>query len=94
MFTECDSFDWDVGNLEKNWIKHKVFKSECEQIFFNIPLVLLEDDEHSIEEKRYVALSQTDAGRLLTVIFTIRKHKIRVISASDMSQKERRFYAK
>ena len=92
MLTECEGFEWDDGNSEKNWISHQVSQSECEQIFFNIPLILLEDEKHSTEEKRYAALSQTDMGRLITVIFTIRNNKIRVISARDMSRKERKLY--
>ena len=90
---QCTGFEWDDGNKNKNWIKHKVSNSECEQIFFNRPLIVHVDVKHSDFEDRYYALGTTDLGRKLFVVFTIRKKKIRIISARDMSRKERRIYA-
>ena len=86
-------FDWDAGNLDKNWIKHRVSNAECEELFFNLPLVVADDTVHSQDEKRYYALGQTNASRWLFIAFTIRENKIRVISARDMSQQERMIYA-
>ena len=85
-------FDWDDGNREKNQLKHNVSMKECEEIFFNEPLVILEDTKHSKDEQRYVAYGVTDEGRKLHLIFTVRKSKFRVISARDMHRKERAFY--
>lgn len=86
-------FDWDDGNLLKNEIKHDLKWQIIEEIFFNEPLVLLEDTTHSDEmECRCAALGFTNEKQLITVIFTKRKHKIRVISARPMSKKERIFY--
>jgi|GEM_PF-1572854 len=65
MGSEATEFDWDGGNADKNWLRHRVSQSECEQIFFNQPLVTAEDDLHSYDESRHYALGQTDAGRLL-----------------------------
>ena len=89
---EWDGFEWDEGNLLKNWEKHRVSASECEKIFFNRPLVAGADETHSDREPRYFALGITDAGRRLFVVFTIRRKKIRVISARDMSRKERKVF--
>ena len=50
------------------------------------------DQEHSGREERFYALGQTDAGRLLFLVFTVRGSLIRLISARDMSRKERRIY--
>jgi len=88
-------FDWDSGNARKNE-KHGVSQAEAEQVFFNEPLVLLADQEHSSEEMRYHALGVTDEGRLLHITFTLRYEntKIRVISARDMHRKERDAYEK
>lgn len=88
-----DGFDWDEGNRDKNWLKHLVSNSESEELFFNLPLIIAADIKHSELEERYFALGQTSNGRLLFVSFTIRMNKIRVISARDMSQKERERYA-
>ena len=40
---EVTGFQWDTGNLEKNWIRHAVSVAECEQLFFNEPLVVASD---------------------------------------------------
>ncbi|MBW8042397.1 MAG: BrnT family toxin [Planctomycetes bacterium] len=88
----CTGFQWNKGNIEKNWLKHRVSPVECEQIFFNQPLIILDDPEHSSYEKRFAAFGYTDAGRLLAVIFTKRSRLLRVISARDMNRKEKKFY--
>jgi len=85
-------FDWDAGNSEKNRQKHGVFTGECEEVFFNLPLLIQNDPLHSTTEPRSLVLGQTNAGRCLFIAFTIRQDKIRVISARDMSQKERDLY--
>ena len=90
----CTGFQWDDGNSEKNWISHQVTKSECEQIFFNQPLIVGNDEKHSIIERRYYTLGHTDSNRPLYIVCTIRKNLIRVISARDMSKKEREVYDK
>jgi uncharacterized DUF497 family protein len=89
---DCIGFDWDRGNLDKNWKLHGVPFWECEQVFFNEPLLVVEDVSHSGVEKRYYALGRTDAGRRLFVVFTIRRNLVRVISARDMSRRERKRY--
>jgi uncharacterized DUF497 family protein len=85
-------FEWDEGNRAKNWEKHRVSPAECEQVFFNEPLLLFPDTAHSQHEPRYYILGHTNAGRRLFVVFTVRGNLIRVISARDMSRKERKLY--
>jgi len=92
LLDRVEGFDWDEGNKEKNWEKHKVTYLECEEVFFNKPLIVKEDEPHSIAEARYYALGKTDSERLLFVVFTIRSRKIRVISARDMNKRERKIY--
>jgi uncharacterized DUF497 family protein len=86
-------FQWDAGNTTKNWSKHEVTQSECEQLFFNAPLALASDVAHSDTEERFFALGHTDAGRLLLEVFTLRGTLIRVVSARPMSRREREVYA-
>ena len=90
----CTGFEWDAGNAGKNWERHGVTQGESEEIFFNRPVLVAPDPTHSQVEPRYAALGQTSDGRLLTVVFTIRGTLIRVISARDMSRRERRRYEK
>lgn len=88
----CTGFDWDQGNLEKNWDLHRVPFWEAEEIFFNEPLVMRSDPKHSVAEPGYLALGKTDSGRLLFVSFTVRRSLVRVISARNMTRKEARSY--
>lgn len=87
-----EEFEWDEANRKKNWKKHRVSVKECEEVFFDKSLVIAEDPKHSEIEKRFSALGKTESGRTLTIFFTTRDNKIRVISARDQSKKERRTY--
>jgi uncharacterized protein len=92
LLQECIGFEWDQHNIEKNWEKHNVTPLECEQIFFNQPMVIADDSKHSQTEQRFYSLGKTDLGWKLFVVYTIRKKKIRIISARDMNKKEIRSY--
>ena len=86
-------FDWDAGNARKN-DRHGVSVAEAEQVFFNVPVLMLPDSAHSQSEPRYHALGKTIDGRRLHISFTLRGDGklIRVISARDMHRKERAHY--
>ncbi|MDO8433393.1 MAG: BrnT family toxin [Candidatus Binatus sp.] len=88
----CAGFQWDDGNSAKISERHGVSPAECEQAFFNSPLIVADDNKHSANEARFYALGQSDSGRLLFVAFTVREKLIRVISARDMSRRERKIY--
>lgn len=88
----CTGFEWDEGNRDKNQEKHGVSLQECEQVFFNRPLLIAPDRTHSETEPRFAALGQTSAGRTMTIVFTVRGRLIRVVSARDMSRRERSVY--
>ncbi|HMS42660.1 MAG TPA: BrnT family toxin [Pyrinomonadaceae bacterium] len=88
----CEGFDWDEGNSNKNWHLHSVTDGECEDVFFNLPLIIATDKKHSEVEKRFFALGRTDADRWLFIAFSVRNNLIRVISARDMTKSEERKY--
>ena len=90
-YPEFAGFEWDAGNREKN-LKHGVHASECEQVFFNEPLLILDDPKHSVAEDRFAAFGHADEGRKLVVVYTQRASLLRVISARDMNRRERQFY--
>jgi len=87
-------FEWDKGNKDKNWLKHRVTNEECEEVFFDKNKKILKDVLHSDKEKRFIVLGKTKKGRLLFVVFTIRNKKIRVISTRDINKKEVILYEK
>lgn len=93
LLAHCTGFEWDAGNAEKNWRAHRVTQAECEQVFFNRPVMIAPDLAHSGTEPRYAALGKTHAERRLSVVFTIRDTSVRVISARDMSRRNGRLYA-
>jgi len=91
---DIKGFVWDKGNTDKNWKKHRVTNTECEEVFFDENKVVLKDVLHSGREDRFIVLGKTREGRLLFAVFTVRRKKIRVISARDTNKKERKLYEK
>ena len=95
-WAQIEGFDWDAGNARKSTEKHDVSQAEAEQVFFNTPLLVLEDRKHSQDELRLHGLGHTDDGRRLHISFTLRGNGtlLRVISARDMNKTERTAYAR
>jgi uncharacterized DUF497 family protein len=87
-------FDWDDGNRRKSADKHDVSQAEAESVFFNDPLIVVEDAKHSEREQHLNALGKTAQNRLLHIAFTLRQSGtlVRVISALDVHRKERKAY--
>src|SRR5260370_35487389 len=92
---QITGFDWDDGNSRKSADKHDVGQAEAESVFFNDPLIVLEDARHSETERRFNALGRTAQERLLHITFTLRPTgtKVRVISAQHMHRKATKPYA-
>ncbi len=84
-------FDWDSANRDKSFLKHSISWFESEQVFFNTPLID-PDIDHSRDEMRFRVLGKTNNGTLLFLSFTVRKGRIRIISARPMSRLERNIY--
>jgi uncharacterized protein len=91
---QITGFDWDDGNSRKSADKHDVSQAEAEGVFFNDPLIVVEDPKHSETQPRFNALGKTTQNRLLHITFTLRQDGtlIRVISARDMHRKEKKAY--
>ncbi len=89
---EVIEFEWDEGNLE-HIRKHNVEYSECEEVFYN-EQIFFYDEKHSVAEDRFLTYGITDENRPLTLVFTIRNNKIRVVSARDQNKNERAVYNK
>jgi uncharacterized DUF497 family protein len=91
---ETAGFDWDEGNAEKNWIRHAVRSTECEEVFARAPVAVPVRDRPGSREEGFVVLGRTALGRLLSIAFTFRRGRIRVISARPMNRKEIREYSR
>ena len=94
VFAELEGFEWNNGNINKNRLKHDVNILECEEVFFNKPIIVLTDLKHSEVEERYRILGITAGKRKLALAITIRNKRIRVIMARDQSRKERILFDK
>lgn len=86
------NFEWDLKKDYENRIKHGVSFYEAQQAFLDPNRLIAEDLEHSTTEARYYCFGKVDGG-VLTVRFTYRGHKIRIIGAGYW-RKGRKIYEK
>ena len=85
-------FEWDDAKAEANERKHGVSFNEA-MTAFGDPLALTGfDPDHSDEEDRYITMGTSAEGRLLVISHTDREEKVRIISASEASRRERKDY--
>lgn len=82
-------FDWDPANREHIG-RHGVTPEEAEQAVRNDPLEL--GAAFHENELRRMLIGPTDVGRLLTVVFTERKGKFRIVTVHPASRKQRKLY--
>jgi len=92
IFEQITGFEWDTGNKGKNFTRHEVTDEECEEVFFDQNKNILRDILHSKKEERYILMGKTKKSRLLFIVFTIRKDKVRIISSRDLNKKEHKLY--
>ena len=86
-------FDWDLWNVQQNEVKHGVSALEAESCFYDAKGAIFEDLRHSSErERRYLLYGRSLESRVLMVGFTVRRKKIRIITARPASRKERDIY--
>jgi len=91
--TRAIEFDWDQWNVQKNEVKHGVSRLEAESVFHDPHYLLFQDLIHSTpREARYLLYGRSLENRVLTVGFTLRGARVRVITARPASRKERRIY--
>jgi uncharacterized protein len=88
---ESDAFEWDDAKAEANFRKHKVRFRAASRVFDD-PIVLIEQDlAEDYGEGRFVAVGRIE-GLLITVVFTERGERVRIISARKANNDERRAY--
>lgn len=92
LFSDPLEFEWDKGNKDKNQVKHGICAQECEEVFFDPDKKILKDILHSDNEDRYLLIGQTAAKKVLFIVFTIRRQKVRIISARVTNKRERGLY--
>ena len=86
-------FEWDPNKAARNIEKHQVSFDEAATVFDDPMFITVIDEEHSIDEERYITIGLSKYGRLLLVAHTEREERIRIISARKATRKEEQFYA-
>ncbi|OGG09983.1 hypothetical protein A3A59_02865 [Candidatus Gottesmanbacteria bacterium RIFCSPLOWO2_01_FULL_42_10] len=87
-------FEWDKGNIDKNYEKHGITLKEAEEVFLDEKVFFTENIKHSQKEKRFIVIGRTSQEKIIFTAFTVRTNKIRIISARPVNKKEREAYAK
>ena len=86
-------FEWDPNKATRNVEKHQVSFEEAATVFDDLLFITVIDEEHSVEEERYITIGLSQRGRLLLVAHTDRAGQIRIISARKATKREEKFYA-
>ena len=90
---EQSKFEWDTNKAASNLEKHGVAFDEAQTVFNDPTFITVIDEEHSIDEERYITIGMSNRGRLLMVAHTDRSGRIRLISARKATRREEQFYA-
>ncbi|MEK7403273.1 MAG: BrnT family toxin [Gemmatimonadota bacterium] len=85
-------FEWDQRKADANLAKHGVSFDEAMTVFGDSRAITTDDPDHSIDEHRRLVLAQSEQGRLLALVFTVRPTGVRLISARQANRRERRRY--
>ncbi len=87
-------FEADPVKAAQNFKKHKVGFEEAASVFGDSMAYTFADPDHSVGEARWLTFGMSRMGRILAVIFTERRGKVRLISARVATKHERNIYEK
>ena len=89
---ENSEFQWDEEKAKSNLKKHGVSFEEGATIFNDPMIATILDPDHSKDEERFISIGMSVIRRLLTVIHTYRKDRLRLISARKATKAEKKNY--
>lgn len=90
-------FEWDEEKAKTNLNKHKVSFEESETVFDDQFLITFSDENHSIDEERFISIGHSNINRILLVVHTENSEKaeeiiVRIISCRKATALEREIY--
>ena len=85
-------FEWDEGKGRRNETKHGVTFAEGQTVFNDPFAVTITDPDHSEYEDRWLDIGLSSKGRLVTVWYTEREERIRIIGCRKATPAEQRYY--
>ncbi len=91
------NFEWDPAKAKRNLRDHKLSFERASQVFLDLNMLSIEDEEHSEEEDRWITLGLDKSGILLVVHHTFREvdldnFNVRIISARKPARRETKQY--
>jgi uncharacterized protein len=86
-------FEWDPSKAARNLQRHRVSFEEAATVFDDLMFITFIDEDHSVDEERYVTIGLSSRGRVLVLAHAERKGQIRIISAREATRKEEQYYA-
>jgi uncharacterized DUF497 family protein len=89
MERRIEGFLWLDWVIEKIWEKHQVEPEEVEEAFFNPPYKV-----RRVESGKYQLFGRSEDGRYLFIVFTWEERQIKLVTARDMTDSERRFFGR
>lgn len=85
-------FEWDAAKASENLKNHRVSFEEAKSVFNDPLLLTFPDPEHSDDEHRSINIGVSSHSRILLVVFTDRKGRLRIISSRKATAKEKKLY--
>ena len=90
LFEWDEYYEWDDEKERLNYAKHKIHFSTAIAVFDDENRKEWYDAAHSVDEERYNTIGMV--GKVLFVVYTERRNRIRIISARLATAAERRLY--
>ena len=87
-----DFFEWDDDKADANYRKHGVSFNEACTVFADDYMLSYPDNRQDYGEQRYLAYGMSAYGRMLTVIWTYRNNRYRLISSFPPEPQQRKDY--
>ena len=85
-------FEWNPAKASANVRKHRVSFLEAATVFCDPLAITIFDPEHSHDEDRYITIGVSPSGRVLMAAHTDRGGRVRIITARELTRKEREAY--
>ena len=89
---EGTAFEWDPKKDAGNLRKHGVGFEEASTVFGDALSVTIHDPDRATDEDRFVIVGRSTSQRLLVVVHTMRRERVRLISARPATKHEKRVY--
>jgi uncharacterized protein len=87
-----NGFEWNKEKADENFKKHKITFEEAATVFDEPFFIVFKDPQHSSREQRFIIIGLSDRFRYLFVSFAERESRTRIISARELTAKERKDY--